>query len=62
MKYEVWKKEHDNTDEITVCNIENKNEDDTKDAILLTSFEADSYNEAMQKYYDFMGFGEYKPF
>jgi hypothetical protein len=29
---------------------------------LIWATEAETYNEAMQKYYDFMGFGKYKPF
>ena len=29
---------------------------------LIWTTEAETYNEAMQKYYDFMGFGKYKPF
>lgn len=29
---------------------------------LIWTTEAKTYNEAMQKYYDFMGFGKYKPF
>lgn len=28
---------------------------------LVCRFEADSYNEAMQKYYDLQGWGEYRP-
>ena len=31
------------------------------DAVIVHTFEAETPYEAMQKYYDFRGFGEYKP-
>lgn len=35
---------------------------DDPDLALLQTFEASSWDEAMQKYYDWQGWGEYKPY
>ena len=39
----------------------NRHKTATPDSILVWSYRAKTYFEAMQAYYDYLGFGEYKP-
>ena len=57
MKYELW----ESKDGLTF--IPSSNHDAVlEDAKLIWSIEAESWVDACQKYYEFMGFGLYKPF
>lgn len=68
MKYELWTNK-DKTN-LSFLGVEYpsyeqnlqllKDEEDNFELIWTT--EAETYNEAMQKYYDFMDWGKYKPF
>lgn len=68
MKYELWANK-DKTN-LSFLGVEYpsyeqnlqllKDEEDNFELIWTT--EAETYNEAMQKYYDFMDWGKYKPF
>ena len=66
MKYELWA----NEDKTSLSLFEVENPDYEQNLQLLKKeakyrlvrvFEAENYNEAMQKYYDYMDWGKYKP-
>jgi len=66
MKYELWANE-DKTS-LSLFGVEYPNYEqnlqlikDEGDCSLIRVFEAENYNEAMQKYYDYMDWGKYKP-
>lgn len=61
MKYEIW--EDDEGCEITLRNTKDSLESCMigNNAKMVHSFEANSYNEACQKQYDYYGWGVYKP-
>jgi hypothetical protein len=69
MKWELWSNE-DKTNhsffevilEVYEQQMEELKRDTNEKFHFVWSTEAETYNEAMQKYYDFMGFGKYKPF
>lgn len=68
MKYELWANK-DKTN-LSFFGVEYPNykqnlqllEDEEDNFELIWTTEAETYNEAMQKYYDFMDWGKYKPF
>ena len=68
MKYELWANKDKSN--LTFFGVEHPNyqqnlqmlKDEDDDFELIWTTEAETYNEAMQKYYDFMDWGKYKPF
>ena len=68
MKYELWANK-DKTN-LTFFDVDYANyeqclqwlENEEEEFTLIWKTEAKTYNEAMQKYYDFMDWGKYKPF
>jgi hypothetical protein len=68
MKYELWANK-DKTN-FAFFGVEYPNyeqnlqllKDEEDEFELIWTTEAETYNEAMQKYYDFMDWGKYKPF
>lgn len=67
MKYELWANK--NKTDLSFFNEEELNYNqnllllkDEGEFELIWTTEAETYNEAMQKYYDFMDWGKYKPF
>ena len=61
MKHELW--EDNNGKEYTFCSAEHEEDGArellSKDAKLIWTCEAESHFEAMTKYYEYMGYGEY---
>lgn len=64
MKYQIWIEEHDESEEITLLREDQSKSDNqvSENATLHAEFEASSYNEAMTKMHETMGFEPYKPF
>ena len=68
MNYELWANK-DKTN-LTFFDVDYANyeqclqwlENEEEEFTLIWKTEAETYNEAMQKYYDFMDWGKYKPF
>jgi hypothetical protein len=68
MKYELWANK-DRTS-LSFFGVDYPNykqnlqllEDEEDEFELIWTIEAETYNEAMQEYYDFMDWGKYKPF
>lgn len=65
MKYELWANKDKSS--FSFFSVENPNYEqnlqmlkDEDDFELIWTTEAETYNEAMQKYYDFMEWGKYK--
>lgn len=67
MKYELWANK--NKTDLAFFSVEYPNYEKNLQLLktegdefeLIWTVEAPTHNEAMQKYYDFMGFGKYKP-
>jgi hypothetical protein len=67
MKWELW--ENKDKTNFSFLGVEYPNyeqnlqilKDEDDDFELIWTTEAETYNEAMQKYYDFMDWGKYKP-
>jgi UDP-2-acetamido-3-amino-2,3-dideoxy-glucuronate N-acetyltransferase len=67
VKWELWKSVSDKAEALQFMRVDDANFDDYKneldsDAELIWTTEATGHDEAFQKYYDFMGWGEYKSF
>jgi hypothetical protein len=57
MTYSLWS----NNEDSFYTFVEGNTSDELECTILLKTVEADSWNEAMQKFYDFLGWGTFKP-
>jgi hypothetical protein len=65
MRYELWRDEDDEGISLTFFpadeNYDNQRRLLEPGAEIVWAVEADTYNEAMARYYEFMGWGPYKP-
>jgi hypothetical protein len=61
-KYELWSSESENSDSFFPAENDSARDLLAPDAKLIHVIEANSWNEAQQKRYDFMGWGHYKTF
>ncbi len=59
MKWHIWENKEENS--VTLCLAENSSIEDRSASVLLKEFEADTFEEACQIYYDLQGWGKYIP-
>jgi hypothetical protein len=62
MRYELWCTKEGKTYSLFPETNEQAKKLTEEDSVLITVFEANSWEEACQKYNDFLNYGEYKPY
>ena len=62
MKYEIWRTKVGNSYSLFPETNQQARKLTEEDSILIKVFEANSWEEACQKYNDFLGYGTYKPY